>query len=95
MCRENTSYPKHMLHAVTVLLLVAGLWGSLAHIAEADHGGQEELCSLCVVFYAGLISAPIIVVINRAITYWLTSYLGSDFHLLQHLPATGRSPPLL
>ena len=83
-----------MLHVVTVLLLVAGLGGSLTHIADADHGGQEELCSLCVVFYAGLISAPTIVVINRAITYWLTPCFVSDFHLLHHLPSTGRSPPL-
>jgi hypothetical protein len=83
-----------MLRVLLALFLVGGLLVSLAHIAEADHGSHEALCTICVLFHVGITLVSIIVVFHRAITYWICCYFTAELRLLYHLPSAGRSPPL-
>lgn len=84
-----------MLRALLALLLVGGLLVSLAHIAEADHGSHEALCTICVLFHTGIALTSVIVVFHRAVTHSISSYFTAELRLLYHLPSTGRSPPLI
>ena len=82
-----------MLRVLPVLLLVSGLLVSLAHIPEADHGRQEALCTICVLFHTGITLISVIVVFHRAVTHWISFYFTAELRLLYHLHPTGRSPP--
>ena len=89
------NYPQDAVNAVLAVCLATGLLLSLAHIAEADHGSQEEICSICGLFNVGITLIAIHVVFHRAALHWIGCYFAAKLRFFYPLSSTGRSPPLL
>jgi hypothetical protein len=95
MLKLKFNYFQDAVNAVLALCLATGLLLSLAHIAKADHGSQEETCSICGLFNVGITLIAIHVVFHRAALHWIGYYFAAKLHFPYPLSATGRSPPLL
>jgi hypothetical protein len=95
MLKLNFNCTQDAVNAVLALCLAAGQLLSLAHIAEADHGSQEETCSICGLFNVGITLIAIHVVFQRAALHWIGCYFAAKLRFPYRLSSTGRSPPLL